>query len=465
MAEVRTLKLNLLADVDQFGRGLKQAEGDTQNLTSKIGKYGKQMAAAFAVVAAAAGAMAVKIGVDAIKAASDLNEEMSKAEVIFGDGAKEITAFSKTAAKGLGLTQKAALQGASTFAILGKAAGLTGKDLTGFSIKSTKLASDLGSFFNTKSEDAILAIGSALRGEAEPIRKYGVLLSAASLEQAAFNYETNTGTELTRDSKNQLTETSKVLARYQAILDQTKDAQGDFARTSDGLANQQKILAASVENLKASFGTSLLPTMVKVVQAANQVAEGFAGNNSNSLSARAIELGASVGDRGAFSLGQSLARTADAFSRLFAEITSDDAENAPSVLQSLANGINAVANAIDSINNAYQKALPALRFIQNPFNLNIPEAGFTPRPKGRPKGLATGGSVSGGGAYRVGEFGPEMFVPSGSGSIRKDTGGGGGNTFILNGIIDAESARRSIERILQQSSRRTGAINLVGGTL
>ena len=71
----------------------------------------------------------------------------------------------------------------------------------------------------------------------------------------------------------------------------------------------------------------------------------------------------------------------------------------------------------------------------------------------------------GGQAFRVGEFGPEMFVPSGSGSIRKDTGGGGGNTFILNGIIDAESARRSIERILQQSSRRTGAINLVGGTL
>ena len=70
----------------------------------------------------------------------------------------------------------------------------------------------------------------------------------------------------------------------------------------------------------------------------------------------------------------------------------------------------------------------------------------------------------GGHAYRVGEFGPETFVPAGSGSIR--TGGGGGNTVInINGVIDAESARRSIEKLLQNSARRTGPINLIGATL
>ena len=70
----------------------------------------------------------------------------------------------------------------------------------------------------------------------------------------------------------------------------------------------------------------------------------------------------------------------------------------------------------------------------------------------------------GGQAYRVGEFGSEIFVPSGSGSIRPDKGGGG-NTFIFNGVIDGESARRSIEKLLQDSARRTGAINLVGANL
>jgi hypothetical protein len=70
----------------------------------------------------------------------------------------------------------------------------------------------------------------------------------------------------------------------------------------------------------------------------------------------------------------------------------------------------------------------------------------------------------GGKPYRVGEFGPEMFVPNGSGSIRP-AGNGSGVTIVMNGVIDGESARRSIERLLQDSSRRTGAINLVGATL
>jgi hypothetical protein len=77
---------------------------------------------------------------------------------------------------------------------------------------------------------------------------------------------------------------------------------------------------------------------------------------------------------------------------------------------------------------------------------------------------AAGGSVMAGQPYRVGEFGSEIFVPSGSGSIRPDNGGGG-NTFIFNGVIDGESARRSIERLLQDSARRTGAVSLVGATL
>ena len=462
MADIRTMKLNLLADINNFVSGMNAADNEAKGLKNKLGQYSKAMAKSFALAGAAAAAFAVKIGVDAIKSASDLNEEVSKTSVIFGDGADEINKFAKTASAALGLSRTEALKASGTFAILGKGAGLTGTDLTKFSKSATTLAADLGSFFNTKAEDAILAIGAALRGESEPIRKYGVLLDDSTLKAKAMEMGLY-------DGKGALDIQAKSLAAYEVILDQTKDAQGDFARTSDGLANQQKILASSVENLKASLGTSLLPTMVKVVEAANKVAQGFAGDQSNSLSQRARELGASVGDEGAFSLGQQLARTADAFSRLFAEITSDDAENAPSVLQSLANGINAVANAINAITNAYSAAKRVGGGVLDFFIINPGEgpklADSSLGKRLGYKNRAAGGSVMGGQAFRVGEFGPEMFVPSGSGSIRKDTGGGGGNTFILNGIIDAESARRSIERILQQSSRRTGAINLVGGTL
>ena len=82
-----------------------------------------------------------------------------------------------------------------------------------------------------------------------------------------------------------------------------------------------------------------------------------------------------------------------------------------------------------------------------------------------PGARAAGGPVMANQPVRVGEFGPEIFYPGGSsGSIR--SGGGGGQTIInLNGIIDAESARRSIEKLLQDSARRTGPINLVGANL
>jgi hypothetical protein len=247
MADVRTLKLNLLADVDQFSKSLKTADMDTQTFGKKLSKFGKNAAKAFALAGAAASAFAVKVGLDGVQAASDLNEEVSKAEVIFGDVSDEIKAFAKTADRALGLTQTEALKASSTFATFGKASGLAGKDLSKFSKGATTLASDLASFYNTNADEAITAIGAALRGESEPIRKYGVLLNDATIKAKAMEMGFMSG-------KGALDLSAKSLASYQVILDQTKDAQGDFARTSDGLAGQQKILKAQFDNLKTTIG-------------------------------------------------------------------------------------------------------------------------------------------------------------------------------------------------------------------
>lgn len=467
MADIRTMKLNLLADVSNFSSGINTADTEAKGLSGKMEKYGKRMAAAFAVAAAAAGAMAVKIGMESIKAASDLNEEISKAEVIFGDTADEIKAFAETADKALGISKKEALSAAGSFAVLGKNAGLTGKELAKFSKTSTVLASDLASFYNTNAEDAIAAIGSAMRGEAEPIRKYGVLISAASLDQAALNYETRTGTELERDAKNQLTESSKVLARYQAILDQTTDAQGDFNRTSEGLAAQQKILNAQLENLKTTMGQSLLPTMREVVTQANFVAAAFGGNDPESLSERARELAGTYDGQGggAYNLGLALINVGKAFSNMFDSMTGPNATAAGSALQNIADAINAVANAFDKLGKAYTKIKPIIdlfpaSIIRNKFWDFVFSSATSDVSR------AAGGPVMANQVARVGEFGPELFVPNGvSGSIRKDNGARSGNTFIFNGVIDGESARRSIEKLLQDSARRTGAVNFVGATL
>ena len=462
MADVRTMKLNLLADVAKFGKGLSTAEKDTKGLSNSVGKYSKAMAKSFALVGAAAGAMAIKIGLDSVKAASDLNEEISKSEVIFGDVADEIKNFSKTADRSLGISQTEALKAASTFATFGKAAGLTGVDLSKFSKRATTLASDLASFYNTNAEDAIGAIGAALRGESEPIRRYGVLLNDATLKAKAMEMGLY-------DGKGALDVQAKSLAAYEVILDQTTDAQGDFSRTSDGLAGQQKILTAQLENLKTTMGTNLLPVMKNLVTQANFVAAAFGGKDAEGLSERAREL-AGVYDgqgSGAYNLGLALKNVTTSINELFLSLTQPASGESVSTLQQLADGLNALASAMQSVATVFRTGKSAFEFVRTlggNFDPNL----VTPTNKlGRiPKGNAAGGSVMSNEITRVGEFGPELFVPNGvSGSIRKDNGNGSGVTIIMNGVIDAESARRSIERLFQNSTRRTGALNFAGSQL
>jgi hypothetical protein len=259
----RTLKLSILADVDDLNKKLKAATGDVEGFGGKMANVGKKIGVALAAAAAAAGAMAIKIGVDAVKAASNLSETQSKVAVIFGESSVAIEKFAATAATKLGQSKQQALDAAATFATFGKSAGLAGDDLVGFSTELTTLSADLASFYNTSPEEAITAIGAALRGESEPIRKYGILLNDAALKQEAMNMGIYNGT-------GALTAQQKVLAAQAVIMKQTTDAQGDFERTSGGLANQQRILAAQFENVKTTIGTALLPVVLELVSAFNR---------------------------------------------------------------------------------------------------------------------------------------------------------------------------------------------------
>jgi hypothetical protein len=253
----RTLKLSILAETKKLSDALKGSGKDVTTFGSQISAFGKKAALAFAAAGVAFGAFA-KI---AVSSASDLAETISKVGVLFGNSAKEIEIFAGTAAKSLGQTKQQALDAAATFAIFGTSAGLSGQELSKFSIDFVKLASDLSSFNNTSPQDAINAIGSALRGEAEPLRRYGVLLNDASLKQAALSLGIITTTT------QALTPQQKVLAAQKLIFEQTTAAQGDFARTSDGLANQTKILTAQLENMKTEIGTALLPIVLQLATA------------------------------------------------------------------------------------------------------------------------------------------------------------------------------------------------------
>ena len=459
MAEIRTLKLNLLADTKDFAKGLRGARGATKTFAGKLGDYTRTAALGFAALSAAVIGTSAIIGKQFVDAASNLNEAVTKSGVVFGSGAKEIRSFAQAAAKNLGLSERAAIDAASTFAVFGKSAGLTGKDLTGFSKKLTILASDFASFYNTSPEDAITAIGAALRGESEPIRRYGILLNDAALKQQALKMDLYDGT-------GALDAQSRVLAAYQVILQQSTDAQGDFTRTSDGLANQQRILSASFENTKASIGESLLPVALKLVSFINEkliptvqeIGRGFAGDDNNGLSNKVRSLARQMDDPSdAYSLGSSLRSVTTAFGALFTTVAGDGQKTA-GTLETIATSLESIAGAIDNVRGAWNRAKSIGGGLLNFIQITEPEAARNRAALGLPP-RAAGGPVTKGRSYLVGEYGPEVVTMGSNGSVSR---GAGGTTIIMNGIIDAESARRSIERLLQQSSRRSGGVNFNG---
>ena len=228
---------------------------------------------AFDVMGSAIGAVTDQIG-QSIQAASDLNEQMSKSGVIFGDSADEIQAFGETAAAALGLSKRAALEAASNFGAFFTGAGQSAAAAEDMSERIVTLAADLASFNNLDPTDVLQKLQSGLSGEAEPMRRLGVFLTEAKVKAK--------GMEMGLAGANgELSEGAKVLARYQIILDETGKAQGDFERTSDGLANQQRILNAELENAQAQLGESLLPLQLAVTKAqiavANFVTSGVEG--------------------------------------------------------------------------------------------------------------------------------------------------------------------------------------------
>ena len=208
--------------------------------------------------AAAAISGFVRKSVDAF---SELEDATGAASVVFGDSMDKIIKQSETAATTMFMSKSQVIDAANTYGTLGKAAGLAGDDLAQFSMDMTQLAGDLSSFKGGSPEEAVQAIGAALRGESEPIRRYGVLLDDATLRVRAFKMG------LIDTEKSALTPTSKTLAAQAEILAQTTDAQGDAIRTADSTANVQKRLAVQSANLTAEIGGKLAPAIVEAQKA------------------------------------------------------------------------------------------------------------------------------------------------------------------------------------------------------
>jgi hypothetical protein len=174
-----SLVFNILAK-DQASKTFGALQVAAGNMLSNVASH--------IVSAAGRGLVAVKnMAAEAITAGSDMNETMSKVGNIFGGAAGDVVKFSEGAARNFGQSKQQAMDASATFGVFGRAANLTGGELAKFSTTLTGLAGDLASFGNTSPQDAIAALGSALQGEAEPMRRYGVLLDEGRIKARALS--------------------------------------------------------------------------------------------------------------------------------------------------------------------------------------------------------------------------------------------------------------------------------------
>lgn len=238
---------------------------DTSDMTSPSGglSAGMKIAGAVAAGAFVASWAAHKVGpfvADSIAEASSISESTSKLKKVFGESAASVLKFSKTTDTALGQSQAAAMESAGVYGNLFRAIGLGEKPAADMSIKLTGLASDLASFNNTDVETAFMALRAGLVGETEPLRKFGVNMNDATLKAQAMKMG------LIESTEDALEPAVKAQAAYALILNQTKLAQGDFADTSMGMANQQRILSAQMDSVKAKVGKALIPAYEGILQ-------------------------------------------------------------------------------------------------------------------------------------------------------------------------------------------------------
>lgn len=269
MPTVAVLVAKLEADVRDFERGIKSAEDRLDKLERSTKKADQSSGGLFSTLSAgkvkavAAGAAIAGVGIvafDLVSSFSDLEESINAVEVQFGAGADTIKTFGETAATSVGISNSA----------FNQLSVVTGATLAAFiedeqaaaeeTLILTQRAADMASVFNTDVDEALVAFQSALRGESEPIRRFGVNLDDATVKLKAVELGL-------ADTTAEVTLQDKGLARLELIYDQTNKTAGDFANTSDSLANRMRVLGARFEDAKAEIGEGLVPAFQDLLTA------------------------------------------------------------------------------------------------------------------------------------------------------------------------------------------------------
>ena len=269
------------------------------SFTSAFKKIGAVIAGAFAV------RQVIRFGQECLELGSDLAEVQNVVDVTFPALSKQIDTFAQNAAVSFGLSETMAKKFAGTFGAMSKAFGFTEKAALDMSATLTGLAGDVASVYNISQDEAYTKLKSVFTGETETLKDLGIVMTQNALDAYAL---ANGYGKVTA----KMSEQEKVALRYQFVLDKLALAQGDFARTSDGWANQTRILKLQFDSLKASIGQGMINVLSPVVKWINTILAGLNKLAKAFASFTAAIMGKKSGGGGGSVSGELAAATANA---------------------------------------------------------------------------------------------------------------------------------------------------------
>ncbi len=248
-------------DLDSVQRSIKDTGSEAEKAGDKVQRSGKKMEAAFnaiKVYAAAAAAALAAIGIKSIQIAGDAAEIENKFEAVFKNTSESARRWAEDFSDTVGRSTLETLQYLSTFQDTFVPLGFDRTEAALLSEQLTELSVDLASFNNMADTETITALQSALVGNHETMRRYGVIITQTTLDQELMNMGIEKGIQ-------GATEQEKVMARLNIIMNSTEDAQGDAARTADEYANQMRALKGNIRDVMAEAGQPAMEDLTQTM--------------------------------------------------------------------------------------------------------------------------------------------------------------------------------------------------------
>ena len=262
-----TLSARIVANTEQFQKSMNNIQGKLDNVSKKFSSVGKTLSGIGTKISVGLTVPLTLLGKKMVQSATDFEENLNKVDVAFGKSANTVKSWSNTAIKEFGLSKNQALQATSLFGDMATSMGLTGPAAAKMSTSLAGLAGDLASFKNVSIDQAMTALNGVFTGETESLKQLGVVMTETNLEEFAAK---------TGQVYKEMGQAEKVQLRYNYVMEMTKNAQGDYARTADGTANSLRTFQGTLDNLAIVLGQQILPTFTPIIQKATEMANAFA---------------------------------------------------------------------------------------------------------------------------------------------------------------------------------------------